>query len=300
MKQTRTVFATMAAAAIASQLSCGPSQPEQRSGLAAVATRAAGSSNCFATGPFTVLEVGTFDQGANKKVAEGCWWQQRPELIHGFVDESLGWELCNSCDVDVDFKLSDVPSEALTGCTVTFDASNTATKMVLRRKTDFIYCYGLHELNRDDYVAAARDAAQTTGQYRDSDPEIEIEDRHTASFVARLAVTSGITECLVKSSAATGPTRLTISGNFAPMRPGAYVVLIPAGGSPLDGVGGGDLVEIAPRQGEAVPQSQKPQKFSVSSDLPAFVTSFVLRDKSGLNATLAARTIGIQSLQACK
>jgi hypothetical protein len=293
------LFVTLALANLSGACGGGPPEPARALGTtAARASSSSSSSNCFATGPYTVLEVGKTPNIEPKKIAEGCWWQGSVQRIHGFVDESLGWEFCNSCDVDVEFQLTDVPVYALygAGCTLFFDASGAGSKTVSRNDTRFVDCMGLHELDTQTYNARAR-VAQTQGPFIPADPEIEIEDRHGFAYQARLAATFGVTQCLTKA-VGTGPGRLTISGQFTPTRPGAYVALLSTGPSPLGTSWSGDLVEYSPRQGEGTAQPQKAQAFSVSTELPAFVTEFVLRTLTEPRKA-AEQKIGFQTLASC-
>jgi hypothetical protein len=254
---------------------CGRTTPP--SNEAAETTRASGSSGCVALDNYTVLEVGTSATTDPKKVADGCWWQFRVPRLHGYVQQPLGWQLCNFCDVDIEFELRSVPAFALTGCSTFFDAANTAHETVRAGETRFVGCIGLQPV-REMYDAGAR-VAKTQGPFIADDPEIEIEDRTFMGRTSRLAQTSGVTQCV---SAATAPEsrRLTVSGTFARQFAESTVVLVPTGPGFLDAVWGGDLVEIAPRQGRLLGEPERAGKFSISVDLPAYVTQFVLRDAS--------------------
>jgi hypothetical protein len=56
---------------------------------------------------------------------------------------------------------------------------------------------------------------------------------------------------------------------------------------------------MAPRAGALI-AGQKFEKFSVSTELPAFVTDFVLRDKSGPKGELVVQRSAVRTLAACK
>lgn len=300
MSATRTTLSAIAAIAIVSQIGGGRGSSEAGD-VGAAGTRAPASSQCLASDSYTVLEVGNDPNTDRKKITDGCWWQYPVPFLHGYVQENLGWQMCNACAVDIEFELRNVPSEALLGCEFVFDASNSARVTVRSGETKSIDCFGGQVVSPPDhYDAGARVAGQTTAFVSD-DPEIEIENRQALAptpFEVRLALTRALTRCIV-TTIASGPKRLTISGEFAPMKVGASVAIIPTGPGPFSAIQGGDLVEMAPRAGALI-AGQKFEKFSVSTELPAFVTDFVLRDKSGPKGELVVQRSAVRTLAACK
>lgn len=225
MTTSRTTLKIVAILALACQtIGCTSTAPEPSGAAVSGPSPARASSSCAALPSYTVLQIGKTETTAPKKVTDNCWWQFRVPDLHGYVDEPLGWQLCNACDVDVEFELKNVPAQALTGCNTFFDASNSAHETVTAGAIKTVNCRGL-ETVKDTYGAGARVAGAST-PFVEDDPELEIEDRHFAAQIARLARTSGVSQCIAVTA---GSRRLTISGQFARMNANTTVVLVPTG-----------------------------------------------------------------------
>jgi hypothetical protein len=295
MGVTQALLAWIAAAAIVSQINGGGRSPSEETGGAAVPGAPVSAQNsCFASTSFSVLEVGNDPNIPTKKVTNDCWWQYPVPYLHGYVQELLGWELCNRCSVDIEFQLDDLPPDALIGCNVFIDASNSFRKTVRSGESAFVTCFGGLEVTpADHYNAGARLDGSATPFVAD-DPEIEIENRQgfAPAFEGRLADVKGLTSCVTTMSQ--GPKRLTISGEFAPTKTGATVGMVPSGPGLFSSTWGGDLVETASRTAARI-TAQNYQKFSVSTELPVYVTEFIVRDKAG-----PKEKIVVEKLAACK
>jgi hypothetical protein len=234
--------------------------------------QATAPASCVALPNYAVVEVVKQPQSDAKRVADNCWWQHPVSRIHSNVDGYLGWELCNTCDVDIEFKFSDLPGQALTGCNIWIDASNATQFTIAAGQVDVKHCRGLQEV-KDEYMASARAG---TGQFVDSDPELEIEGVPLQG-TGRLAQISNRTQCLSAPSAP-GGRRLSVSGRFVRMNATSAIVLVPSGPGLFSTTWGADLVEFASTTGKALGPDEGPVAFTVTADLPSYVTEFVLRD----------------------
>jgi hypothetical protein len=278
MGVTQMVFASLAAAAILSQFDGGGRGLSEDTSVVAPAARASAPISCVASGNLTVLEVGDDPNVDRKKIADDCWWQYPVPFLFGYVHEPLGWQLCNRCAVAVEFKLESLPPEALIGCNVFIDASNSFSQVVPAGGSHYVICSGGRVVDPPHHYNSK--ARVSGGQFVEDDPEIEIENRHGAAreFDVFLASTQALALCVTTMNQ--GPRRLTVSGEFAPQKSGASIGMVPTGPGPLSQTWGADLVETAAPTAAKVSEL-KFQKFSVNTDLPAYVTNFVLRDKTG-------------------
>jgi hypothetical protein len=226
-----------------------------------------------------------------KKVTEGCWWQYAVPFLYGYVQEPLGWQLCNRCAVDIEFKVTNLPPEALIGCNVFIDASNSFQEVVRSGESKFVTCFGAQEVDPPHHYLTSARAGQ--GLWVEDDPEIEIENRQGVArdVGIRLADAKGLSSCI--TTMFEGQKRLTISGEFAPATTGASVGLVPTGPGHFSPRWGGDLVEMAGPTAAKLTE-QKLQKFSVSTDLAMYVTEFTARVKSG------PQKLTLSTLAACK
>jgi hypothetical protein len=290
MGVTPIVLATLAAAAIVSQVNgSGPDRSETRA-VEAIETRTlAPPVSCVAMGSYTVFEVGTYPNTERKKVTNNCWWQYPVPFLHGYVQEPMGWQFCNFCTVGITFRLRDLPGDALLGCPEIDPVTREATITVASGDIGFIDCYGGRVVSPPDhYWAEASEVNQN--KFIGDDPELEIENRGLApEYELRLVDAKGLTQCI--DTISTSQKRMTISGEFAPSKVGASVVLVPASRRYFGSTWGGDLVEMA-SQKAAVVTGAKLEKFSVRTELPPTVIDFVLRDKAGPKPKLIITKLG--------
>jgi hypothetical protein len=237
------------------------------------------------SGPYTTLEVGTRAMAdPKKKVTDDCWWQFPVGRIDGTTGLPLGWQICNACNVPVDFKFRAVASDALSDCdSLFFDASGESFPplTVPPQSIRTVDCTGIAEVHGNMYEALARRSGDTSeAHWVHSDPELEIEDRHMFPVTGYLAQIGDLKAC--RRADESGSTRVTVSGKATRRRASGSVVFVRSG--PLFGESwGGDLLEIVATKdvGPKPPEAS----FSINVYVPSFVREFVLRSRSGLQRT---------------